>query len=75
MLQGLTYLDFCLANADTSALEAHLQAEQKAEPPGRFKTISRDYPVEVFSLLDNCEDQFTTAVPVKDIVLVKQCSR
>jgi len=46
-LQNLTYLDFCLANADTSALEAHLQAEQKAEPRGRFKTIYRDYPVEV----------------------------
>jgi hypothetical protein len=46
-IQHLTYLDFCLADADTSALEAHLQAEQKAEPPGRFKTIYRDYPVEV----------------------------
>ena len=46
-IQHLTYLDFCLANADTAALEAHLQAEQKAEPPGRFKTIYRDYPVEV----------------------------
>jgi hypothetical protein len=46
-IQDLTCLDFCLANADTSALEAHLQAEQKAEPPGRFKTIFRDYPVEV----------------------------
>lgn len=46
-LQRLTYLDFCLANADTADLEAHLQAEQKAEPPGRFKTIYRDYPVEV----------------------------
>ncbi len=46
-LQYLTYLDFCLANADTSALEAYLQAEQKAEPPGRFKTIYQDYPVEV----------------------------
>jgi hypothetical protein len=45
--QHLNYLDFCLANADTSALEAHLQAEQKAEPPGRLKTIFRDYPVEV----------------------------
>ena len=46
-IQDGTYLDFCLAKADTSALEAHLQAEQKAEPPGRFKTIYRDYPVEV----------------------------
>ena len=46
-IQYLTYLDFCLANADTSALEAHLQAEQKAEPPGGFKTIFLDYPVEV----------------------------
>ena len=46
-IQDLTCLDFCLANADTSALEAYLQAEQKAEPPGRFKTIFRDYPVEV----------------------------
>jgi hypothetical protein len=46
-IQVFTYLDFCLANADTSALEAHLQAEQKAEPPGRFKTIVRDYPVAV----------------------------
>ena len=45
--QVFAYLDFCLANADTAALEAHLQAEQKAEPPGRFKTITRDYPVEV----------------------------
>lgn len=45
--QVLTFLDLCLANADTSALEAHLQAEQKAEPPGRFKTINRSYPVEV----------------------------
>jgi hypothetical protein len=45
--QVFDYLDFCLANADTAALEAHLQAEQKAEPPGRFKTITRDYPVEV----------------------------
>jgi len=42
----VTYLDFCLANADTAALEACLQAEQKAEPRGRFKTIYRDYPVE-----------------------------
>jgi hypothetical protein len=40
-------LDFCLANADTSALEAYLQAEQKAEPPGRFKRFYWDYPVEV----------------------------
>jgi hypothetical protein len=46
-LQHLTYLDFCLANPETSTLEAYLQAEQKAEPPGRFKTIYRDYPVEV----------------------------
>jgi hypothetical protein len=46
-IQHLTCLDFCLANADTSALEAHLRAEQKAEPPGRYKTIYRDYPVEV----------------------------
>jgi len=46
-IQDFTYLDFCLAHADTAALEAYLQAEQKAEPPGRFKTIYRDYPVEV----------------------------
>ena len=46
-VQDFTFLDFCLRNPDTSALEAHLQAEQKAEPPGRFKTIYRDYPVEV----------------------------
>jgi hypothetical protein len=46
-IQHLTCVDFCLANADTSNLEALLQAEQKAEPPGRFKTIYRDYPVEV----------------------------
>jgi hypothetical protein len=46
-IQYFTYLDFCLANADTSALEAHLQAEQKAEPLGGFKTIYWDYPVEV----------------------------
>jgi hypothetical protein len=45
--QDITYLDFGLVNADTAELEAHLQAEQKAEPPGRFKTIYRDYPVEV----------------------------
>ena len=46
-IQHLTYLDFYLRNGDTSTLEAHLQAEQKAEPPGNFKTIYRDYPVEV----------------------------
>lgn len=46
-IQHLTYLDFCLVNKDTAALEAYLQAEQKAEPPGRFKTICRDYRVEV----------------------------
>jgi hypothetical protein len=47
-IQFLTFLDLCLANADTSALEAHLQAEQKAGPAGkRIKTIVRDYPVEV----------------------------
>jgi hypothetical protein len=46
-LQYLTYLDFCLVNADTSALETHLQAEGKAEPPGNFKIIHGDYPVEV----------------------------
>ena len=46
-IQDLTYLVFCLANADTSTLETYLQAEQKAEPPGRVKTIFRDYPVEV----------------------------
>ena len=45
--QYLTFLDFYPRNADTSELEAHLQAEQKAEPPGNFKTIYRDYPVEV----------------------------
>jgi hypothetical protein len=46
-VQHLTFLDFCLRNTDTATLEAHLQAEQKAEPPGRFKTIYGDYPVEV----------------------------
>jgi hypothetical protein len=46
-LQYFTYLDFCLVSTDTSILETYLQAEQKAEPPGRFKTIYRDYPVEV----------------------------
>ena len=46
-LQNLTYLDFHLANADTSTLETRLNAEQKAEPPGNFKTIYRDYPVEL----------------------------
>ena len=46
-IQDFTFLDFCLRNPDTSALESHLQAEQKAEPPGNFKTIYRDYPVEV----------------------------
>jgi hypothetical protein len=45
--QRLIYLDFCLRNADTAKLEAYLQAEQKTEPPGNFKTIFRDYPVEV----------------------------
>ncbi len=46
-IQHLTFLDFRLRNPDTTMLESHLQAEQKAEPPGRFKTIYRDYPVEV----------------------------
>ena len=45
--QNFTLLRFRLVNTDTSALEARLLAEQKAEPPGRFKTIYRDYPVEV----------------------------
>ncbi|EEF59123.1 hypothetical protein [Pedosphaera parvula] len=44
--EELTFLVFHLVNTDTSALEAHLQAEQKAEPPnGRWKFW--DYPVEV----------------------------
>ena len=47
--QDFIFLDFYLRNTDTSALEAHLQAEQKAEPSGRFKTIYQDYPVEVSS--------------------------
>jgi hypothetical protein len=46
-VQRLTFLVFRLVNADTSALEARLLAEQKAEPPGLFKTIYRDYPVAV----------------------------
>ena len=45
--QVLIFLDLCLANTGTGALEARLQAEQKAEPEGRLKTIARDYPVEV----------------------------
>ena len=48
-IQYLTYLDFCLADADTSTLQTYLQAEEKAEPPGRFKTVFRDYPVEVLT--------------------------
>ena len=45
--QTLTFLDFGLANPDTSALEAHLQLEQKARSQGRrIKTVVLDYPVE-----------------------------
>jgi hypothetical protein len=43
--QRLTYVDFCLVDTDTSALETHLQAEQNFGPVG--VTIFRDYPVEV----------------------------
>lgn len=51
-LQYVTYLDICLANDETSDLEAHLEAERKAESPGRFGALNYksnvlDYPVEV----------------------------
>ena len=46
--QRITYLDFCLAKTDTAALEAHLQAEQKAKFQGRWSTtVVLDYPVEL----------------------------
>jgi hypothetical protein len=42
------YLDFCLRDGDTSALEAHLQAEQRARPKGKMiATVVVDYPVAV----------------------------
>jgi hypothetical protein len=46
-IQYLTYLDFCLTNADTSALEANLQRERNLSPDGIVTT--RDYPVSVSS--------------------------
>jgi hypothetical protein len=45
--QRFVFLDFCLANTDTSAIEARLQAEQNVNPAGL--TITHDYPVEVLS--------------------------
>jgi hypothetical protein len=45
----LTYLELRLVNADTSALETRLEAERAAEAPGRFKSRSLDFPVEVLS--------------------------
>jgi hypothetical protein len=45
MTQRLTYLELGVANAETSALEAHLQAEQMVKPQGMAVTL--DYPVEV----------------------------
>jgi len=43
--QQLTFLDLCLVNADTTALEKQLQQEGSLEPEGIM--ISRDYPVQV----------------------------
>ena len=43
--QTLIYLDFCLANADTTALEANLQRERDLAPDGMVTTC--DYPVSV----------------------------
>jgi hypothetical protein len=43
--QSFTYLDLGLANADTSALETHLRAEQKI--PSNKHWLAIDYPVEV----------------------------
>jgi len=45
---SLIHLDFCLANADTSILAAHLEAERNRWPASR-RMMSRalDYPVEV----------------------------
>lgn len=45
--QQLTFLDLCLANADTTALEKYLQQEINLRPDG--VTISMDYPVQVLS--------------------------
>ncbi|HEY5042222.1 MAG TPA: hypothetical protein VIK53_09480 [Verrucomicrobiae bacterium] len=45
--QQLTFLDLCLVNADTTALEEHLQQERNLRPDGI--TISLDYPVQVLS--------------------------
>jgi len=45
---SLTHLDFCLANVDTSVLEAHLEAERNRWPASRrIKSRALDYPVEV----------------------------
>ncbi len=43
--QQLTFLDLCLINTDTSALEKYLQQEENLTPEGIM--ISRDYPVQV----------------------------
>ena len=43
--QQLTFLDLCLVNANTAALEEQLQQEGNLEPEGIM--ISRDYPVQV----------------------------
>ena len=43
--QQFTFLDLCLVNADTTALEKQLQQEGNLEPQGIM--ISRDYPVQV----------------------------
>jgi len=53
-LQYPAYLDICLANDETSDLKTHLEAERKAEAPGRlgalnYKSKVLDYPVEVLS--------------------------
>ena len=41
----LTFVDFCLAHADTADLEKQLQSEGSLSPEGVM--ISRDYPVQV----------------------------
>jgi hypothetical protein len=43
--RAITFLELCLANADNSSLEAHLQAEQNIKPQGLVNTL--DYPVEI----------------------------
>ncbi len=45
--QRVGYLEFCLADTDTSALEEHLLTEQNVVPPGSIKTTVLDYPVAV----------------------------